>query len=272
MLDRLVSRRSFLKGVGAVTTVGALAPVSMLINTATSAEVYATALLLGTSIGFVSEREPYVWAVDAAAAARLGISGRDLAFVEAAARNSTGTWLGYSTGAAIPQLDRVFRARLEAFYRAFASWDLSLFETFETGKARGSTKSSQRGPGLAAPMLNHCSGQDVPAACPPRFNYWMSWATKAQVESFLTSSGYHLTAGYAGGDGLDWTVQMVPPAAFPNCGIFGCFRSQARGFGSGSSWSFNLQEPEPNPEIWFTYTWPEWWWGTYVNWWHHNYC
>ncbi len=170
------------------------------------------------------------------------------------------------------QLNRVFELRLYAFFRAFASWDRAVFESLENGKARASTKAGQRGPGLASLGTNHCSGEDAPAACPPRWNYWMSWSTRAQVESWLASSGYHYTAGYAGQDGNDYTVQMAPPAAWPNCGVFGCFRSQARIFGSGSSWSYNVQEPEPNPEIWYTYSWPEWWWGKYVDWWHHNYC
>ena len=266
------SRRSLIKGLGAATAIGALAPVPRFIESLVAADVHATAALLGLSANFVGARESYVWTVDAAHAQRLAVSGQDLAFVQAVAHKTTGDWLTRSAGATPVQLDAGFARRLHAFYRAFASWNLEVFESFEQGKARGARGAALRGPGFASPVRNHCSGQDVPATCPTRFNYWMSWSTRAEVESWLTASGYHYTAGYAGQDGNDYTIQMAPPAAFPNCSVFGAFRSQARIFGSGSSWSYNLQEPEPNPEIWFTYSWPEWWWGNYVEWWHSNWC
>ena len=271
-MNSRLGRREFLGGAGALPGIAAVAPITPALANLIIGDVHSTARLLGVSAGFVSATSQYQWSSDAARAGALGVSQVDLRFVTAVARRATGQWLRYSNGQPMVDLDVISDARLRAFYRAFAGWDISVIESFKEGKRSAGLHAGSKGPGVSSPVLNRCSGEDVPAACPPRYDSGLYWSTRQEVVNFLIASGYHYTADYAGQDGNDYTVQTVPPAAFPSCDVFGCFRSQRRIFGSGSSWSYNSQGLEPNPEIYFTYQWPDWWWGDYVIWWHQEYC
>ncbi len=85
MLGNTWSRRTFLQGLGATTTVAALAPISLLVHSYIAPDVQETAVLLGMSTGFVKTRDDYMRSLDADAAAHLNVTGLDLAFVEAVA-------------------------------------------------------------------------------------------------------------------------------------------------------------------------------------------
>lgn len=116
-----------------------------------------------------------------------------------------------------------------------------------------------------------CGGtREDPHTCPP-YN-WTSngpWDSKSDVQNYLSNNGFHETAGYAsgyGGDGQDYTKVVD---------AYGCsggpFRTHALIRKKDGEWSYKTQTPEPNPEI-AGYVWPTVNWGTYVEWWHTNYC
>jgi hypothetical protein len=108
-------------------------------------------------------------------------------------------------------------------------------------------------------------GPDSPHPCPDPVNSTIFYTTRGGIEYYLESQGYHQTYPYAG-DIYDWTL---------GCGHFGCssptFRTHARVFTTGGLWTYWTQHPEPNPEI-LNYSWPAYWWGSYVYWWHTEYC
>ncbi len=108
---------------------------------------------------------------------------------------------------------------------------------------------------------------DSPHPCPPRGNSGVYRNTKDEIKNYLLSHGFHVVPGYATYSYGDDFAKVVS--------AYGCdwgpFRHEAWPVQSGSRWTYKYQTPEPNPEI-LSYTWPAWWWGAYVNWWHRSYC
>lgn len=140
-------------------------------------------------------------------------------------------------------------------------------ETTVSPSASSSNDSVEQEGGVTT-MDGGCGGnRQNPHPCPSRRWSGVFRNTKSGIKNYLRNHGYHETAGYAAYEtDIDWT----------NCiyayGCGGCaFRSQAIIRPRNGQWSFNTQRPEPNPEI-LGYTWPTWNWGTYVEWWHSNYC
>lgn len=154
--------------------------------------------------------------------------------------------------------------------KSTTSVDKEMFERFKPFFERVATKglgdipASIPAAGDISIMATACGGSsDNPHPCPPWNNSGWFTTTHANVVARLLYIGYHKTAAYACGDNPeDYSVVV---SAY-NCSN-GPFRKQAIIFGSGASWSYRTQSPEPNPEV-FSYVWPAYWWGGYVSWWH----
>ncbi|MFH0836066.1 MAG: hypothetical protein V1834_02780 [Candidatus Micrarchaeota archaeon] len=117
-----------------------------------------------------------------------------------------------------------------------------------------------------------CGGdQQHPHKCPTRVNTGIYKSTLTEMQNYLKSAGYHNTYWPGCGIGGYPCQYDFSKTAY----AYGCnggqFRNQANIAKSGSKWTYSWQSPEPNPEI-FSYSWPVYWWGTYVNWWHNSYC
>lgn len=119
-------------------------------------------------------------------------------------------------------------------------------------------------------VYKHCGDKENPAPCPPRV-WSRSFPSRQAVVDYLFKEGYHKTPRYCSSfnpfedNENDYTKWV-------NAGCnFGAFRPQALIVTTGTVWGFRTQSPEPNPEI-YNYDWPHWWWGSYVLWWHKNYC
>ncbi len=110
-------------------------------------------------------------------------------------------------------------------------------------------------------------GYDNPHDCPPRLDSGIYRDTRDDIVDYLLDNGLHIVPRYASYDYGDDYAKVV--SAY-GCGG-GPFRHQAWPSPSGSVWTYRYQTPEPNPEI-FSYWWPAYWWGPYVQWWHRNYC
>jgi len=140
-----------------------------------------------------------------------------------------------------------------------------LKELFELASQEAKAGKSLNGP---SPLGVHACGtysNPVPDYNPP----WYTFGPYGDPEGVLLSWGFHHTVWYACG--------QVPPYDCANdftrgrgySGPYGyCssprFRDQGRTDGSPY---FRIQYGEPNPEI-HSYSWPYWYWGTYVFWWH----
>ncbi len=110
-------------------------------------------------------------------------------------------------------------------------------------------------------------GPNKPHPCPKWATVSPIWKSKQAVINYLVSVGYHKTADYASNYNADDYTRCVNAY-----GCSGCkFRTQAIITGQNNKWGYKYQTPEPNPEI-LSYIWPAYWWGTYVRWWHLNYC
>lgn len=148
------------------------------------------------------------------------------------------------------------------------------FERIATGKTevesigRASKTLSQEWSDDVTTMDGGCGAtREDPHPCPNRYWAANSWSSKSEVQDHLKSEGYHETAEYAAYDtDIDWTKVVD---AY-NCSG-GPFRNQAIIRQQNGNWTYNTQGPEPNPEI-HGYVWPSVDWGTYVEWWHSNYC
>lgn len=117
-----------------------------------------------------------------------------------------------------------------------------------------------------------CGGsQQKPHPCPPRKNSGYYKNTLTELSNYLKNAGFHNTYWPGCGNGnYNCATDFTRWVNAYSC-TWGSFRMQASAFTSGSKWTYWTQSPEPNPEI-FSYSWPVWWWGTYVQWWHTNYC
>jgi len=122
-----------------------------------------------------------------------------------------------------------------------------------------------------APDTHPCGtySHPVPNYTPPR--PYIGWYTNAH--NTLVSWGFHQTAGYACGQDpfvpceLDYTRGRGYSGPYGYCSS-PRFRDQgSRNAGNHDIW---IQYGEPNPEI-FSYSWPYWDWGWYVQWWHDTY-
>ena len=117
-------------------------------------------------------------------------------------------------------------------------------------------------------MKDVCGGSwDNPHDCPLRLNSEVYRYTKDEIEDYILSQGFHLVPKYASYSYGDDYAKVVSANGCDG----GPFRHQAWPSQSGSDWTYRYQTPEPNPEI-LSYTWPVYWWGSYVTWWHLAEC
>lgn len=153
--------------------------------------------------------------------------------------------------------------RFEPYFQRIAKGKAT---TESIGKA--SKTLSQQWSDDVTTMDGGCGGtREDPHPCPNRYWATDSWSSKSAVKNNLKSDGYHETAEYAAYQtDIDWTKVV---SAY-GCGG-GAFRTQALIRQQNGNWTYNTQGPEPNPEI-HGYVWPSVDWGTYVEWWHSNYC
>jgi len=121
--------------------------------------------------------------------------------------------------------------------------------------------SSSRSPDL-------CGGFAQPSFCPDRVSSGFFGTSEAAVIEELIGLGYSQTSAYASfSNPNDYTLEIP----VEGCGCC-AFRSQAIYSGSGSSWTYSTQGPEPNPEVLNYFPWPYWYWPTYNFWWHQRFC
>ncbi len=121
---------------------------------------------------------------------------------------------------------------------------------------------------LRIAQADPCTDRQHPAPCPQRVESGRFFPTEQDVRSHLESLGYHPTARYAGGgSGRDFTLEV----SFPGCSSASAFRNHALYRQQGPCWTYNVQGPEPNPEI-LSYVWPYFSWPGYVRWWHLTFC
>ncbi|MBI2530149.1 MAG: hypothetical protein HYW05_03320 [Candidatus Diapherotrites archaeon] len=113
-----------------------------------------------------------------------------------------------------------------------------------------------------------CGGsQQQPHQCPARVNSGISKKSQTEISNYLKGMGFHNTYWPGcGPQGYTCSTDFTKWISAYNC-TWGSFRTQANIFQSGTKWTYRTQSPEPNPEI-FSYSWPVYWWGTYVSWWH----
>ncbi len=109
-----------------------------------------------------------------------------------------------------------------------------------------------------------------PHTCPARINSGVYKNTVTEVRSYLKNIGYHNTYSPGCGSGGPCPNDFTKWVNANSC-TWGSFRTQALAIQSGSRWTYWTQTPEPNPEI-NNYSWPIFWWGPYVAWWHSFYC
>ncbi len=115
--------------------------------------------------------------------------------------------------------------------------------------------------------VNPCGDYNhpVPNSTPSWYNF-----TSSNPATTLKNWGFHNTSSYACGYGScsssDFTRGRSYTSSYGTCSS-PRFRDQGR---IVSATSFRIQYGEPNPEI-FSYSWPYWNWGTYVQWWHSKY-
>ncbi len=122
-----------------------------------------------------------------------------------------------------------------------------------------------------APDTHPCGtySHPVPDYTPPRPH--IGWY--ADAHSTLLSWGFHQTAGYAcGGDPFvpcerDYTRGRGYSGPYGDCSSP---RFRDHGTRDAANHDIWIQYGEPNPEI-FSYWWPYWDWGWYVEWWHDTY-
>ncbi|MBU1165734.1 MAG: hypothetical protein ABIJ34_00015 [archaeon] len=115
-----------------------------------------------------------------------------------------------------------------------------------------------------------CGGsRDMPHTCPARRESGIYYSSLSSLSSMVRSAGYHNTYWPGCGssdyrcdrDFTRWT------GAYGCSSSSGALRYQLSARQSGTRWTYWTQGVEPNPEI-LSYSWPVWWWGGYVNWWH----
>ena len=164
---------------------------------------------------------------------------------------------------------------------AISSEVLKEFNDYFHFIAEGRNTSPSADPSIIDPKLlsvqpeasGGCGGDtNNPHPCPDRQQlYWYYSLTDLQQKFY--SQGYHATADYAGG-AASWN----PARDFTKCvSAYNCvscaFRYQGVIVDSSIANQYHgiVQVPEPNPEV-FDYSWPTMDWGTYVKWWHENYC
>ncbi|MEP0824649.1 MAG: hypothetical protein HRF40_04120 [Nitrososphaera sp.] len=142
------------------------------------------------------------------------------------------------------------------------------FERFFLAVANGNRSSAESGEATAQASGDVCGGsQSNPHPCPLWQESRVYRSSEQAITEYLWAQGFHRTLQYASyGNPYDFTE---------GCDAYGCsspiFRTQAIIYQSGSQWTYRYQTPEPNPEI-YDYVWPVYWWGSYVQWWHENYC
>lgn len=219
---------------------------------------------------FVKINEDYTLTLDAKEAKRAGLHRKVIKvgqeFVEL---NNELVNVVRSEGIHSKNIDRKKLKKFEAFFKRVA-------EGKKGKKASSAVNSdlSTEGVDKLTPLTQTAcgGGPDDPHVCPSWRESGVYRSTLQGIIDYLTSNGFHATAGYAcGGDPFepceyDYT-KVVSAYGCPG----GPFRTQAIIYQSGSDWTYRYQTPEPNPEI-FSYWWPAWWWGAYVVWWHQDYC
>lgn len=162
-------------------------------------------------------------------------------------------------------------------YRGLQSWFEPYFQLVASGKPRKAIRPETTEAGSAldrdgvGTLDGGCGGtRKDPHNCPGRsVTTDGPWDSQSAVQNALVNKGFHETAGYASGyagDGRDYTKGVdASGCSSPK------FRTHVIIFEDGGDWLYNTQTPEPNPEV-LDYVWPTVTWGTYVEWWHTEFC
>ncbi len=142
----------------------------------------------------------------------------------------------------------------------------AVFDAMSSGSADATMRAATTTSNLV------CGGsQQQPHICPARKNSGIFKATKTEISNNVKSQGFHNTYWPGcGSTGYSCPEDFTKWVNAYSC-TWGSFRTQARILQQGSSWTYWTQTPEPNPEI-FSYNWPVYWWGQYVQWWHNRLC
>jgi hypothetical protein len=145
--------------------------------------------------------------------------------------------------------------------------DRQLFSAFFESK---DTKMTTQVTAAASSLV--CGGsQQQPHRCPARIDSGVYRKSQTEISAYLRSSGFHNTYWPGcGSQRYNCATDFTRWVSAYSC-TWGSFRTQANLFQNGTRWSYRTQSPEPNPEI-FSYSWPVYWWGPYVQWWHISFC
>lgn len=114
-----------------------------------------------------------------------------------------------------------------------------------------------------------CGGnRNNPHRCPSRRDSRRFFRSARAMRANLLYRGFAETPGWASGYAPYDFTRVVPAYRCNN----GPFRIQAYGYRvRRNRYTYWTQSPEPNPVL-TRYVWPTWWWGSYVRWWHRDYC
>ncbi len=209
---------------------------------------------------YVDLSEKNIATFDVAEAKKGGLSDSEIDFVIIYIEMQNQLMESLNKGALDQGLDEKMSKQFEPFFRRAARRGL---QDIPKNKKAVDTSAMVA---MALPIA--CGGSsERPHPCPPRLSTSFTSTSRANVVARLIYLGYHKTLDYAcGGNQNDYSV-VVSAYSCNN----GPFRRQAIISGSGTRWTYTTQSPEPNPEL-TLYTWPAYWWGGYVRWWHLDYC
>lgn len=256
-----MSRGRFLKGIGGVATALSVFTVtgrfpSVVLaqdaSSGTEAETLTSALLeMGP---YVRLREDKTIAVDVESARSAGKSESSIQIALDMAELNNEILGGQSLTADSPEVTEL-EAKFEPMFSSVAAGQNPEAYSAQSGDVSTQAKA--------------CGGnRNDPHPCPPRRYSSRRFRSRRALGAYLRYIGFRETPGWASGYArADYTKKIYAYGC-----NFGAFRVQAFGYvGSAGNWRYFTQSPEPNPVL-TSYRWPTWWWGSYVRWWHRNYC
>jgi hypothetical protein len=256
-----LTRGQFLRGVGgaaaaasALSITGPFASVASAQSGSATAEAKRLTEALREMGPYVKFRQDKTIVLDISSARHAGISATSVQIAIDMTELNNEVLTGKSLTASSSQVEEL-QARFEPMFKGIARGHNPEAYLAQSGErtARAATA---------------CGGnRSRPHPCPRRVNSGRYFRSQGALEAYLGYIGYSRSPGWSSGYApVDFT-KVVPAYGCNN----GPFRRQAYGFRSGSRWTYWTQSPEPNPVL-SRYIWPAWWWGSYVRWWHLEYC